>query len=243
MAEDEGDLDVRVRRFRLNWLPGTRYIVEPRRTRVAPEALSAYIEYLDAPHSQGYWRLTAKWLKDGQVQKFLVDSLTQKDDNKGPPISRNQIAQRLDTCTDVSALLELFDYCYRKLKNPEGKIDISERLKAPDEMPPIAPENVRDTFQEAFRIFAENIWFEDHDPSINEDNPYFLKTGAIFVHVGPRQGRGRILTRQNEPGVVCFFSPGVRSNCPAKHRTYFCTRRGFASPVFCLFTLDVQTNY
>jgi hypothetical protein len=48
------------------------------------------------------------------------------------------------------------------------------------------PENVRDTFQEAF---AEDIWFEDHEPFINDDNPYFLKTGAIFVHVGPRDGR------------------------------------------------------
>jgi hypothetical protein len=175
MAEDESDLEVRAPRFFLSGLPGNRYIVERRRTRVEPEALSAYIAYLDAPYSHGYWRLTAKWLKDGQVQKFLVDSLPQKVEI-GYPKSRNQMEQRskrLDTLTDVSALLELFDYCYRKLKNPEDKIDISERLKAPDEMPPIAPENVRDTFQEAFRIFAENIWFKDHDPSFNETTHIF----------------------------------------------------------------------
>jgi hypothetical protein len=78
------------------------------------------------------------------------------------------------------------------LKDPENKIDIPESLKPWDQTPPIAPEIVRDTFQEAFSTFAENIWFDDHEPCINDDNPYFLKTGAIFVHVGPRERRGSV---------------------------------------------------
>jgi hypothetical protein len=44
-----------------------------RRNRIPRETLSAYSAFLDNPHSHGYWRLTAKWLTDGQVQNFLAN--------------------------------------------------------------------------------------------------------------------------------------------------------------------------
>jgi hypothetical protein len=68
---------------------------------------------------------------------------------------------------------------------------VPEVLRLPDETQPIVPETVRDTFQEAFRVFAEDIWFENHVPRVG-DYPYFVKTGAIFVHTGPRVGKKRI---------------------------------------------------
>jgi hypothetical protein len=55
----------------------------PRRNRISPEQLDPYFAYLDAPHAEGYWRLTANWLKNGQVQKFLIQSLIRRDDKQG----------------------------------------------------------------------------------------------------------------------------------------------------------------
>jgi hypothetical protein len=66
MAEDNSDFERRSQR----WLSRKR-----RRSRIPSETLNAYTAYLDAPHSHGYWRLTAKWLTDGRVQQFLIKSL------------------------------------------------------------------------------------------------------------------------------------------------------------------------
>jgi hypothetical protein len=117
----------------------------------------------------------------------------------------------------ISTLLILFDYCFRKLNDSNKKIDIPEILKPPDEIQPIAPENVRDSFREAFRIFAENIWFEDQMPRISRDNPYFIKSGVIFLHVGPREsGESVELSSLNKASLESFASFLQRAEQSAK---------------------------
>jgi hypothetical protein len=191
-----------------------------RRNLFSPEQLDAFNRYLDAPHDEGYWRLTANWPGKGQVQDFLIQSLIQQDDkqriqqdDKQSSVSEKEDDSSLgsvvftyfgsgfdearskrvaELTSRISTLLQLFDYCLRKLKYPDHEIDMPEVLKPPAEAQPIVPETVRNTFQEAFRVFAEDIWFEDLVAARIGDYAYFVKTGAIFVHTGPRAGKKRI---------------------------------------------------
>lgn len=220
----------------------------PRKPTTTPLPISftsAIISYLLDPYEHGFWDFRADWNTSSPLSKYLIDKLDILSELDGTEkfgtvsiaftsrkISEEKRAELLRVSNRLSAINALFQAAleksvagsYKKINERDNwieKINLSE---------------IPEKFPDAWKVFTEQIYFEEFRPGIGGPGPYQIKAGLITLLEAPRTSNSlRLVAMQSGAlsALQSFYSAiGVIEN--SSIRRIFAPDEDLFRPYFAL---------
>lgn len=179
------------------------YMLEPKwRSReqdtvsIEAEHIGSFLNYLQYPTREGYWRLTAKWNSSSEFSKYVFEKNKERLINQEERETTTEIE---DFSSSLSAAMTVFENVAVK----------SEERRDPW-VAPLTAESMQEKFPAALETYKSSITFKGFIPFYSSDSDLFkIKSGIIFLEKGPRSGDDIVissLTKQSLIAIGEFYS-------------------------------------
>lgn len=164
------------------------------------------LDYLLSPYENGYWELKAKWKKDSDFAKLILDKLGISDVLAAEGLGKEMIAvknlaeERRDHLLLVTSRISSVNALFRSIVLTQmGKE--SPRLAESDEwVKEIDGGLIQKKYEDAYKIFSTKIFYDSYLHSVGEKKIYAIQSGLVICMEGPNSnGEISFVSNSKEP--------------------------------------------